>query len=145
MVFAEIRISGAKSLNAKMTKLSSTLRGEFAPAVAEKGFDYARNLAPQDTGALKRAIQLIKRKESAEVRVYTPAHSDGRGRPYQMWMHDIPAPVINKNGTRGGYKNKSGKYRPKSGIPDFMFKTREYMTANIPIELDKQMKRVFGG
>lgn len=144
MAKAELRITGAKRLKAQNKAISVTLNKDFSKESVEKAFDFARRIAPYKSGATKDAIQKIIQKNSGRVVLYQPNHRDGRNRPYHMWFHGIKAPSpTGKNGAGRGYDLRKGKYRPKSGIPDFMDKTFIYMQNQSRDGIQKQLQTIF--
>jgi len=151
---AEIRIKNFRRITVIGASIDAVKRKDFSKEFVDKGYDYARNIAPQSSGALKQAIQKVysPAEKSGRIRVVQPR---GSTRPYHMWMHGIKAPA----GSSGkGYDLRFGwnvKYRQAdgsigtkrakimSGIPDFMFKTREYLQNQTKASTEKQVKQLF--
>jgi hypothetical protein len=101
MVRFEVRVKGATNLGALSRELSLNVRGKFAGLIVDEGYDYAIDNMPSDTGALKAALQKVTNKQSAKLIQRQPRHSDGRGRPYHLWLARKPAATINA----GKYNN----------------------------------------
>lgn len=150
----EIRVKNAKRLSELKAKIEITKRKDYSAGFIDKAYDYARNIAPQRTGHLKAAIQKVTNpgQKMARIRLVQPAGSD---RAYHMWMHGIKAPSGKggkgydlSNGWNVKYRKPDGTIGTKrakivSGIPTFMFKTREYLEAQTKQGMEKQIQQLF--
>jgi hypothetical protein len=113
--FTKVGVTQLKALNGRLFGLTDV--ENLTPEVVKSGVEYAKRIAPQDTGALKRAIHGRYGRKNAGVYVKTPDHSDGRKRPYMLWHHGF-----------GIYNQvRSGPTRPTSGKGDFLFATSRYL------------------
>jgi len=140
----QFRSDGAKRFGAQSKNIDLVRKKDFTEIIINKAYDYARNLAPHDTGALKNAIQKIIQKNSGRVRLVQPSHRDGRNRPYHMWFHGIKAPSpTGKNSAGRGYDLRSRNNRPKSGIPNFMDLTYDYMESQTTKSIQEQVSQMF--
>ena len=132
-----VNIRGIKRFNASIKKISLDLNKKFAPELAKEGYNYARRIAPMDTGALIDAIQFVPKKNSAKVVLNQPVHpKDGKTKPYHLWMHGIKAPSQSSGGAGSGYDTSVGRHKPKSGVPRFMYVTYDYMLKEYPKIVD---------
>ena len=140
----QYRIKGVKRVSAQTKQIDVVRKKDFTANIIEKSFDYARNIVPTDTGALKNAIQKIIQKNVGRVRLIQPRHRDGRNRPYHLWFHGIKAPSpTGKNGAGRGYDLRDGDFRPNSGFPDFMDKTYTYMNNQSVKSIQEQVSQMF--
>lgn len=126
MVGVQLVTRGTKRLLADTKSISLKLRKGFSKEIINESYKYAIKIAPRKTGEEIKAIQKVIRQKSGDLRLVQPNNS--RNRPYHLWHHGIKAPSpTGKNGAGRGYDLRSGKFRPKSGMPDFMDKTYWFM------------------
>lgn len=138
----EIRSRGTKRFIAKNKELINYTRGRFAPEVVKKYLLFAKRIAPRDTGALVSAIKGDVKKQSGKLILMQPNHrSDGRNKPYHLWMHGIRAP--SQGGP--GYDISVGPFAPKTGQygPKFMFVTFERMRKDSTEMFKKKVKTIY--
>ena len=118
-----VNVSGGRQLN---------LRGIGDTRVVDRqiikaGLEFAKRFAPgrhhgrtpyarRSTGALRDAIYAKYARGNMGVYVRVPRHPDNRRRNYHLWMHG-----------RGRYNTRTGRFKPKTGYPDFMFRTARFM------------------
>lgn len=95
--------------------------------------NYAKGLAPMKTGAIKENVLLSSLDAFGSIiyriTAYQPINS--RDRPYLMWHHGITSAKA-PNGK--SYDLRSGRFAPKSGIPDFMFKLHERVSNELAVD-----------
>jgi len=132
MVNFVVRETITKTLNDKMKTLTTMASGSgnsIPHKVANWGYFKAVSIAPHDTGALKRALNLVFGKKSAKLRLNRPQQirKDGKPRDYHLWMH-------NRNG-------KDISAHIKSGDPKFMFTTAKLMQKYAIKQAAKDLKK----
>jgi hypothetical protein len=116
VIGADVFIRDTRSMTLKVSK-------DIIPQLTKQTYVTAQSLAPVDTGAVKKAIRYYTTAKMGVVELNQPTHSDGRMRPYHMWMHGVKTP--SKDGR--GYDTSKGRYSPKSGRlgPSFMWRAAE--------------------
>ncbi len=135
---------GTKDVHALTKSMTMKFRKGFSKELVNEAYKHAMGIAPRKTGELRRAIKKVTREKSGDLILSQP--EDPRNRPYHLWHHGIKAPSpTGKNGAGKGYDLRSGKYRPKTGIPDFMDKTYWYMERRSTEVIEAGMRKVFGG
>ena len=85
-------------------------------AVGKFGKAYAKAIAPEKTGSLKDAITYTSKGNTTIISSGVPNNPDGRSRAYNKIMHNL----------------KTAKYAPKSGEPEFMWKTFDLIAKEFP-------------
>lgn len=128
------KIKGVNDISRKLEGLSIWSRSKYTQEMVDLGYKFAERIASKDKGALQKAIYKTKGQGSkkATLSLKTPNHPDGRKRKYHLWQHGL-----------GKYDISTGKYRPKSGDPKFMFTTQEYMNREVGPLFDKRFKKSF--
>ena len=98
---------------------------------------YARSITPIKTGAIRENVILnsLHGFDTIRYRIVAFQPVTPRNRPYMMWHHGFKQ----IKGPKGkGYDLRTGRFAPKSGTPDFMFKLHERV--NIELTADKMGK-----
>jgi hypothetical protein len=125
MVKVELRVRGVKRTTAKFKEISATLRSQkFSNATVNYGYRQALKLAPEYSGATKKALMRIRGPKSGKLRLTQPANTD---RPYHLWMHRLGQYDISDH--------------IKSGDPIFMFTTRDLMEKHVLELIRKELNK----
>ena len=96
-------------------KVLTTMGVAIPKKVANWGYYKAVSIAPHDTGATKRALNIVYHKNSAKLRLNRPSqHRKDGPRNYHLWMHGLGGKDIGKH--------------IKTGDPKFMFTTGKLMS-----------------
>ena len=132
---------GTKRVESLTKSMTLKLNKGFSKELVNEAYKHAYKIAPKKTGALRKAIKKVIRKKSGDLTLIQPTSK--RNRPYHLWHHGIKAPSpTGKNGAGRGYDLRSGKYRPKTGIPNFMEKTLWYMNGRSTELIENQMREI---
>ena len=125
----------------KLKKLSNNIKElkrldsvkKYLDRRSPQWLNYAKGIAPMKTGAIRENIMLTSLSTFNNViyRITAFQPENLRGRPYMMWQHGLK----NIKGPNGkGYDLRTGKFAPKSGVPDFMFKLHERISDELKVD-----------
>jgi len=112
--------SNAKNVASRMARKANRLNTAERLALQQVlriGYNYAQSIAPEQTGALRQALEWLTNPTNTKegwIISRQPNRADSRGRvPYHLWMHGI------------------GKYNTSnlihSGMPMYMFVTSKML------------------
>jgi hypothetical protein len=147
MVSFEVRVKGLHHIDTIDRNLNLNVRGKLAPLIAEEGFDFAVEKVPKDTGALLNALQLVTTKQTGKVIQRLPRHSDGRNRPYHLWMARKPAATMNAGKFNNGrpYRAVYDDVQHVKSNTRYMEYTFEHMKKEAPKIAKRQIEKSVKG